>query len=165
MDLRRILRHIVQTRSGLQRRFGAATLGAIERAVHDGEASHDGEVRFAVEGELGTGPLLAGQTPRQRALEVFAQLHVWDTERNNGVLVYLLLADRTVEIVADRGFNGLVADAEWQAVCRVMEADFRAGHFEAGACRGIAAVHALIARHFPARDGGRDELPDRPVLL
>lgn len=165
MDLRRCLRHIVQTRAGLHRRFDAATLAAIERAVHAGETGHDGEVRFAVEGELDLGPLLAGQTPRQRALEVFASLGVWDTERNNGVLVYLLLADRTVEIVADRGFNGRVAEAEWQAVCRAMEADFRAGAFEAGACRGLAAVHALIARHFPARPGGRDELPDRPVLL
>lgn len=165
MDLRRILRHIVQTRAGLHRRFDAATLAAIERAVHEGEGGHDGEVRFAVEGELDFGPLLADQTPRQRALEVFANLGVWDTERNTGVLVYVLLADRTVEVVADRGFNGRVADAEWQAVCRAMEADFRAGQFQAGACRGVIAVHALIARHFPVQPGGRDELPDAPVLL
>jgi hypothetical protein len=165
MKLRRILRHIVQTRAGMRRRFPAATLDAIERAVHGGERGHDGEVRFAIEAELELGALLADETPRQRAIEVFAHLGVWDTERDNGVLVYLLLADRAVEIVADRGFNGRVADDEWSGICRAMEAEFGAGRFEHGACAGVAAVHALIARHFPAVAGGQDELPNRPVLL
>ena len=165
MKIRRLLRHIAQTRFGMHRRFPAATLAAIEAAVHEGERRHDGEVRFAVEAELDLAALWRDQTPRERAVEVFAQLGVWDTERNNGVLIYLLLADRAVEIVADRGFNGRVPPEVWQAICHAIEAECRAGRYEQGARQALAAVHELIARHFPLAAGGRNELSDRPVLL
>jgi uncharacterized membrane protein len=108
-----------------------------------------------------------GNTPRQRALEVFAALGVWDTAANNGVLIYVLLADRDVEIVADRGFNGRVSLDEWQAICIAMDARFQAGDYESGAVECVRRVGEIIARHFPVQPGDRNpnELPNRPTLL
>ena len=160
----RLLRHLGETHWLLKRRFPSQSLDRIEAAIKAAEASHRGEIRFAVEGDLHALAILTGKTPRQRALEVFAALRVWDTEANNGVLIYLLFADRAVEIVADRGFNGLVSAEEWAGVCRAMEADFRGGRFTDGTVRGVAAVGALVARHFPG-DAGRNALGDRPVIL
>jgi uncharacterized membrane protein len=108
--------------------------------------------------------VLAKLPPRERALEVFGLLRVWDTEHNNGVLVYVLLADRDVEIVADRGIHRHVGEAAWQRVCETMEAAFRAGRYEQGALAGIEAISALLAGAFP-RGGGADELPNRPVVI
>jgi uncharacterized membrane protein len=136
---------------------------AIERAIRESEKTHRGQIRFAVEAALDTLPLLRGQTARARAVEVFSHLRVWDTEHNNGVLIYLLLADRDVEILADRGIHGRVSAEAWERVCREMEAAFRAGRFEDGALAGIRAVGALLAQHFPGAGG--HELPDRPVVL
>ncbi|MBS1199811.1 MAG: hypothetical protein H6R27_489 [Proteobacteria bacterium] len=164
--LSRIGRHVLATKRRLRRAFPDATLGRIEQAVHAGESLHDGEVRFAVEPELDWRSLLAGESARARALEIFSLLQVWDTERNNGVLIYVLFADRDVEIVADRGFNGLVAEDEWRAICEAMRDAFARGQYESGAVAGVAAVSALIARSHPASAGrGRNELPDRPVML
>lgn len=165
IDLPRLLRHFFATRRGMRRAFSESTLAAIERAVHDGEALHGGELRFAIETDLDGRALLAGETPRERALEVFSMLRVWDTEANNGVLVYVLFADRDVEIVADRGFRDRVRDADWRAICDAVRGHFARGEFEAGALAGVAAVHEVIVRHFPARRADRDELPDRPALL
>jgi uncharacterized membrane protein len=110
--------------------------------------------------------VLQAVTPRERALEVFGLLRVWDTEDNAGVLVYLLLADRDVEIVADRGVHRRVGSGEWEAVCRGMEAEFRAGRFAEGAGAGIARINALLEAHFPRQAGdAAGELPDRPVIL
>jgi len=162
----RIWRHVLTTRRALCRAFTGAVLGRIEQAVRAGEGLHGGEVRFAVEPELGWPALLAGETSRERALEVFAMLRVWDTELNNGVLIYVMFADRDVEIVADRGFNGRVPEDDWRVVCEAMRRRFARAEYEAGALEGIAAVSALMARHFPAGSAPRrDELPDRPVML
>jgi uncharacterized membrane protein len=162
----RLLRHVLATRGALRRAFPPPVLDRIEAAVHAGEALHDGEVRFAVEAGLDWRTLLAGDRARERALQLFSALRVWDTERNNGVLIYLLFADREVEIVADRGFNGRVDAQEWRELCDGMRERFSRGDFEAGALEGIAAVSRLMALHFPAGAGpGRDELPDRPVML
>jgi uncharacterized membrane protein len=136
---------------------------AIERAIRESERTHRGQICFAVEAALDTLPLLRGQTARERAIEVFSQLRVWDTEHNNGVLIYLLLADRDVEILADRGIHARIGAEAWERVCREMEAAFRAGRFEDGALAGIRAVGALMAQHFPGVGG--HELPDRPVVL
>jgi len=164
--LGRIARHVLATTWSVRRAFPDASLQRIESAVHAGEGLHDGEVRFAVETELAWPALLAGLTARERALEVFAFLRTWDTELNNGVLIYVLFADRDVEIVADRGFNGRVGDEAWQEICDLMRAHFARGEFEAGSLAGIAAVSELMAAHFPAVPGRRrDELPDRPVML
>jgi uncharacterized membrane protein len=167
MDWRRWFRHLFATRKALHRAFPAESLDAIERAVDASELAHSGEIRFAVEGALEPGEIWHGKPPRARALEVFAALGVWDTAENNGVLIYVLLADQDVEIVADRGFNERVTPEEWSAVCERMEREFRAGRFREGAVAGVEDVGRIIARHFPQRPGQRDEdeLPNRPALL
>jgi len=149
----------------VSRAFPAASLAAIDEAIKASEATHSGEIRFAVEGALHTEPLLRGQTARERAIDVFSQLRIWDTERNNGVLIYLLLADRDVEIVADRGIDAKVPPQEWERICRSMEAAFRKAEFEGGVIGGIREVTRHLVEHFPPIDGDRDELPDKPVIL
>ena len=161
----RLCRHLFETRFATRRRFTPGVLDRVEAAVARAEAEHQGELRFVIETDLDAWSILAGKTPRQRALEVFAGLHVWDTEQNNGVLIYVLFADRAVEIVADRGFNGLVTAAEWAEVCRAMQAEFRQGRWEHGALAGVSALALLVARHFPGSGRDGNELPDRPTLL
>jgi uncharacterized membrane protein len=167
MDWKRLFRHAFATRGSLLRAFPDSTLSAIESAVTGTEQLHSGEVRFAIEAALDPSRVWRGHTPRQRALEVFAALGVWDTAANNGVLIYVLLADRDVEIVADRGFNGRVSFDEWQAICVAMDARFRAGDFESGAVECVRRVGEIVARHFPVQPGDRNpnELPNRPTLL
>jgi uncharacterized membrane protein len=137
----------------------------IEAAIAESEKRHGGEVRFAVEAALDPLPLLRRQSARERAVEVFSELGVWDTEANNGVLLYLLLADHDVEIVADRGFNARVPQAEWEAVCRAMEAELRAARYEAGVLEGVRRIGEIMARHFPPRARKREELSNRAALL
>lgn len=163
MNIARMLRHMWMTRWYMQSVFTSRVLDAIEQAVRKAECSHGGEVRFAVEAELSTSELLRDVSSRQRALQVFGELRVWDTEQNNGVLIYVLLADHSVEIVADRGFANRVSDEEWQAVCVEIEQAYRQHDFERGSVLGVELASKLIARHFPAID--RNELPDRPVVL
>ena len=165
MNLKRVMRHLSTGRATVRRAFPHQTLDAIERAIRETEMQHDGQIRFAVEPALELAPLLAGQTARQRAIEVFSRLGVWDTEHNNGVLIYLLLADRDVEIIADRGIHVRLGTEVWEAICREMETAFRSGHFEAGVIAGIHAVGEHLTHHFPARSGKPNEMPDSPVLL
>jgi len=165
MQLIRFLRHLFFLPWWLRTRFPRRTLDAIERAVRESEASHRGEIRFAVEASLALPALLRGTGARDRAMEAFSLLRVWDTAENSGVLIYLLLADHDVEIVADRGISAKVPTEEWQRICGVMEAAFRRGEFEAGVVAGIRAVGELLARHFPAGAEARDELPNRPEIL
>lgn len=165
MDLPRLFRHLAATRWLTRRRFPPELLTRIEQWITDLETRHGGEVRFAVETAYELEELWAGLSPRQRALEVFGLLGVWDTAQNNGVLIYLSMADRDVEIVADRGIAARVPQPEWDSVCRVMEEHFRAGRFAEGAQAGIEAVGSLLARHFPQQSRGRDELPNQPILL
>ncbi|MFL6791024.1 MAG: TPM domain-containing protein [Bradyrhizobium sp.] len=165
MGIRRIGRHLLHHSWRLRRDFPPRVLTAIERAIKAGEATHYGQVRFVVEGALDGAPLFRNQPARERALEVFSQLRIWDTAHNNGVLIYLLLADRDVEIVADRGINAKIGASGWEQICREMEADFRAGNFEPGAIKGIEAVSRELAKHFPAHHGGPNELPDAPAVM
>jgi uncharacterized membrane protein len=167
MDWGRWFRHILATRRELRRAFPLSTLNAIEDEIAASERLHGAEIRFAIEGSLEPHEIRRGKSPRARALEVFAQLGVWDTEANNGVLIYVLLADHDVEIVADRGYNLRVTSNEWTAVCGAMERTFRAGDFAAGALEGVRQVGAILAAHFPPLPGGRDEneLPNRPAVL
>ena len=161
----RFLRHLLALPGAVARAFPADSLSLIENAIRESEKQHDGEIRFAVEAALDPVPLWRGVTARERAIEVFSQLGVWDTERNNGVLIYLLLAERDVEIVADRGFNGKVSAAEWEGVCRRMEAALREGRHAAAVVSGVEALSQIVARHFPPAPAGRNELPDRPARL
>lgn len=161
--LKRFLRHCLMTRFHVERAFPARVMESIEQAIEVAEKKHGGEIRFALERELSTPELLRDVSPRQRALQVFGELGVWDTESNNGVLIYVLLADHDVEIIADRGFVGRVSDAQWSEVCGVIESAYRNGDFERGTLAGIAAASELIAKHFPHTD--KNELPNKPVLL
>ena len=165
MDMKRIARHLMATGWTVNRAFPGDTLAAIDKAIKASEATHRGEIRFVVEGALDTGPLLRGQTARDRAIDVFSQLRVWDTEGNNGVLIYLLLADRDVEIVADRGIDAKVGPREWERICRKMETAFREADFQGGVVGGIREVTRHLAEHFPPIGDDRNELPDRPVVL
>jgi uncharacterized membrane protein len=165
MNLRRFCRHVFATRAGMRKCFTPQALAEIEGAIRDVESRHSGEIRFVVETALDINELLSGLTPRARALEVFSHTRVWDTEANNGVLIYVLLADRDVEILADRGIAARVPPQEWEAICREIEAHYRAGRFAQGSVAGIHSVGKLLARHFPGNRGDANELPDQPVLL
>ncbi|VCJ27941.1 TPM domain-containing protein [Burkholderia pseudomallei] len=165
MDIRRIVRHLLTTHWRVRRVFPRATLTAIGQAIKACDAGHVGEVCFAVEGALHSAHLFRGQSARDRAIEVFSQLRIWDTEYNNGVLIYVLLADRAVEIVADRGVHAKVGSQEWQAICHEMETAFRRGAYCDGAVKGIEAVAAHLKKHYPMIGPSRDELPDVPVVL
>ncbi len=168
MQIKRLIRHVTAPHWRTRMLFPKSTLDAIEAAVGRAESTHAGEIRFAIETSLAPLHVLNDLTPRARALEVFAHLRVWDTEHNNGVLIYVQLADRDVEIVADRGLDGRVSAAEWEGVCRLMEQHFRTGHYQAGAIAGVDAVGTLLARHFPSTAMSakpHNQLPDRPTLL
>jgi uncharacterized membrane protein len=169
MHMRRLLRHAAALHWRTRILFPRTTLDAIRDAIVRAERAHAGEIRFAVETALPPRRVIGEIGPRARALEVFSELRVWDTEHNNGVLIFVLIADRSVEIVADRGFRARVSPAEWEAVCRMMEEHFRAGRIKAGAIAGIDAVGGLLARHFPPAIANqaiaRNELSDQPTLL
>jgi uncharacterized membrane protein len=165
MDIRRVIRHLLMTHWQVIRTFPSKVMDAVEDAIKASESGHVGQIRFAVEGALHTLPLLNGQSPRERAIEVFSQLRIWDTEHNNGALIYLLLADRAVEIVADRGVHAKVPAQEWDKICRDMEASFGKGNYQDGVVAGIQAVTQHLAKHFPIRASVANELPDRPVIL
>jgi uncharacterized membrane protein len=161
----RILRHLVSGRVRLRRAFPPPTLVAIERAIREAEAEHEGEIVFVVEAALDTMALLRGQTARQRALEVFSRMRIWDTERNNGVLLYVLLADRDVEIIADRGIDAHTGAQAWSDVCHEMEESFGRGDYHAGSLAGIRAVARHLRRYFGSSGTRKkNELPDEPSV-
>ena len=150
----------------VRRAFPPATLDAIQHAVAASEHAHRGEICFAVEGGFSAGDLWRSVTPRERALEVFTHLRVWDTRENSGVLVYVQLADHAIEIVADRGLAARIDDAEWQRICAALRERFVAGDHQVGAIEAVAAIGDLLAAHFPAIQGDNpDERPNRPVIL
>ncbi|MGH9697423.1 MAG: TPM domain-containing protein, partial [Bryobacteraceae bacterium] len=149
MGIKRIGKHLIEHRWRVRRIFPPKVLARIERTIKAAEATHSGQVRFVVEGALDGAPLFRGQSARARALDVFSHLRIWDTAHNNGVLIYLLLADRDVEIVADRGIDAKVGNAGWEKICKAMETDFGAGNFESGVTKGIEAVSKQLAAHFP----------------
>jgi uncharacterized membrane protein len=165
MGIKRIGKHLLEHHWRVRRIFPPKVLAAIEQAIKAGEATHSAQIRFVVEGALDGKPLFRDQPARERALDIFSHLRIWDTAHNNGVLIYLLLADRKVEIVADRGIDAKVGAAGWEAICRAMEADFKAGNFESGVINGIAAVSRQLAAHFPKHGAGPNELPDAPVVM
>ena len=165
MNIKCITKHLLLTHWQVNRAFPSDTLAAIDRAIKASETAHAGEVRFAVEGALDGAPLFKGQSARDRAIEIFSQLRIWDTEHNNGVLIYLLLADRDVEIVADREIHAKVGAREWEDICRTMEADFKQANYEDGVVTGIQAVTQHLMKHFPASGDGQNELPEKPVVL
>jgi uncharacterized membrane protein len=165
MGLTRIGKHLIEHHWRVRRVFPQAALDLIEQAIKAGEATHSGQVRFVVEGALDGMPLFKGQSARERALDIFSHLRIWDTAHNNGVLIYLLLADRKVEIVADRGIDAKLGAAGWRKICAVMEADFRSGNFSGGVIKGIQALSRELATSYPKQGAGPNELPDKPVVM
>jgi uncharacterized membrane protein len=165
MDLRSFWRHVAMTPAAARRAFPDSTMDAIAREIAAAEKRHRGEIAFVVEAELTSGQLWRGVSSRERAREVFAQQGVWNTAENNGVLIYVLLAEHRVEIVADRGIDAHVSAGEWRAVCDAMDRAFSERRFEEGAISGVRAVSQLIERHFPDVGEGANQLADRPILM
>jgi len=165
MPFARLMTHLFT--ADARSRFPAPDMARIADTIAQGEARHRAEVCFAVEGALPPGAILRGVPARSRAIDAFGRLRVWDTAANNGVLVYLLLADHRIEIVADRGLSGLVSEAQWRGVCQLMEERLRAGEHADAVIAGLDAVAVLLAEHFPQGDGAldEDELPNAPVFL
>lgn len=163
--MNRYLANLLTTRFSLSRAFPEPVLADIEDAVRRAEATHRAQICFAIETALDVPELVRGVTPRDRAIEAFASLGVWDTAENNGVLIYVLLAEHDIEVVADRGYDGRVGPEEWRGVCDDMRQEFRQGRFREGALKGVEDVSAIIARHFPGPSSAGNELGDRPALL
>jgi len=165
MRFKRLLMHVCTTRLQLNNIFPKESLREIETAIKASEMQHSGELRFAVEAALEPMEVLKGQTPRARALELFSSLRIWDTEHNCGLLIYVLLADHAVEIVADRGIHAKVGEAEWMRICHQIEAAFRKNDFKSGVLAGIEGVTRQLHVHFPRKAADKNELSDRPVVL
>ena len=165
MNLWRLLKHLLLPDWWVQRVFSGSDLAGIGAAVGACEKSHRGELRFVVEGPLPVSALWRGMAPRARAVELFSTLRVWDTAENSGILIYVQLVDRKVEILADRGIAARVPQAAWDAICRDMEASFRRGEWRPGALQAVTRAGELLARHFPAGGTMLNELPDQPLVL
>jgi uncharacterized membrane protein len=165
MNLARCLRHLCAPPWRVGRAFPARTLEAIEQAVEASETRHAGELRVVIEGALHPLAALRGHSGRERAIEIFSALRIWDTAHNSGVLIYLLMADHDIEIIADRGIQSAVGDAEWAALCERLERRFRRSEFGDGMLEAVEAVTQALARHFPPDGNSHNELPDRVVVL
>jgi uncharacterized membrane protein len=166
MDFARIVRHLALPDLAVRRAFPVGASATVEKAVASAEKAHDVELRVVVEGGLPLGLLLRGVGSRERAIELFSQLRVWDTRNNTGMLIYLQFADRQIEIVADRGISARIGQQEWDAACAAISAEFAAGRFQQGVLAGIERIATLLGKHVPPPPpDDRDELPDRPAML
>lgn len=165
MNIQRLTKHLLYSHWHVRRVLPPGTMAAIAAAIRNVEQLHGGEIRFAVESALEPWSVIRGLTPRERAIEVFSKLRVWDTQHNNGVLIFVLLADRAVEIVADRGIHEREGAATWNAICRQIEAAFGRAEYQSGVLVGIEAVARTLGRHFPHQGAHINELPDEPVVL
>jgi uncharacterized membrane protein YgcG len=161
----RVLSHLLKSPSTLHRCFPSHALTAIEEAIEASETKHRAEIRVAVEVALDLGDLWRLRSARERALEVFTELEVWNTAERNGVLIYVLIAERDVEIVADHGLDGRVSNEEWRHVCSLIEPQLAAGRWRDGILVGLEAATALLAREFPAAGRNINEQPNRPAVL
>lgn len=165
--IRRLWRHRWGDEARLRRAIPAALVQRLGQSITASEQRHRGQIRLCVEASLPLSYLWRDATPRERALRLFGKLGVWDTEQNNGVLIYLLVADHAIEIVADRGLNRHVTPQQWQAMVGRMSQAFRAGRFEEGLTQALEEVSALLVQHFPSAadtPAGPNELPDAPIV-
>jgi uncharacterized membrane protein len=164
--LARLLRHRWFDESDTRRAMGPQALERIQQRIAASERAHTGEIRVCVEAGLPLSYLWRGASARERAVSMFGKLRVWDTEANNGVLIYLLLAEHQIEIVADRGIARHAPPGHWESIVNGMRQEFRAGRFEPGLLQAIGAVEALMLQHWPQAEGqaNPNELPDRPHL-
>lgn len=161
----RAARHAVCGAWTVRRHFPPASMQAITAAIAASEGKQDGEIRFAVEARLDGAQLWRGVTSRERALQVFSDLRIWDTAQNNGVLIYLLLAEHKIEIIADRGMDAHVGAEGWRRLCDALRQEFSQGHFETGVIALIQAVGEELKKHYPSTTGDSNELPNSPVVL
>lgn len=174
-SIARFFKHLFSNPWQVRHHFSTQALQHIETAITESETKHTGEIRFVVEAGLHPYEILSKKMPRARGVELFGRLNIWDTENNNGVLIYLLLADRDVEIVADRGIDKHIGYDNWDMICHEMEVLFRRGEFEAGVLLGIEKVNAALEQYFPIADiqnkrkravqRKKNELPDKPLIL
>ena len=162
---KRLMSHFFSTPWSVGKYFSAEAMGNIERAIQQSEKLHSGQICFVVEADLHPFHILRGKTPRQRAIEIFSQFGIWDTECNNGVLIYLMLADRDVEIIADRGIHQYVGNGGWEAICKEMESLFKQQKFEQGALIGIKNIGDVLQQHYPSTGAHENELPNFPFIL
>ena len=165
MNLSRLFTHLRTPDWFARRRFSSADLLAITDAIAGSESRHRGELRMVIEGPLPVNALWHQQTARQRAVELFSELRVWDTADNCGILIYIQLIDRRVEILADRGISACVELGEWEAICRQMESAFGIGQWRGGVISAITRASDLLAQHFPAGADNPNELPDAPLVI
>lgn len=165
VSIRRFFLHLFSGPWLVRSHFSTRAMSNIEKAIEHSERSHSGQICFVVEAGLHPYHVLTGLSPRTRALEVFSGMRVWDTEQNNGVLIYLLMADHDVEIVADRGINQRVPAEIWEQICHDMEQQFADGRFEAGLLHGVERISQLLQQHFPANQNNENELPNQPILI
>ncbi len=165
MNVKRILKHLFYPPWLVKRYFPPATLNKIEAAIAESELTHCAEIRFAVESALELSDLLADKSSFERGVDVFSQLRVWDTEQNNGVLIYLLLADRKIEIIADRGVYKNTRPEQWQQISQIMEKEFRNHRYEQGILTGIQSISRILAKLYPYQQTDTNELSNKPVIL
>ena len=167
MDWSRALRHLASTHRGAHKLFTDETMARLQQAISAGESTHRGEVRLIVESALPLRKIRRGMSTRQRALDLFGTFRVWDTEENNGVLLYINVADRKIEIVADRAAARRIGDPHWQSVAGIAQRAFKEGAFERGIGDALASIHRALAKAFPpdANHERRNELSDAPVVL
>lgn len=167
----RFFNHLVSHTWQVHKRFSASALRNIEQAIKASERTHLGEIRFVVESGLHPIEIIYKKTPKKRALELFGRFNVWDTQHNTGVLIYLLLADRDVEIVADRGIHQQVGNVEWERICHLMELKFKASEFESGVLIGIAEISQHLQKHFnsssddQSKSKNSNEIPNYSIVL
>ena len=162
---KRAIKHLTTTAAAGRRAFPQASLADIQHLIGQGEQIHQAEIRLIVEARLDLDALFKGTTNRQRALDLFAQYGIWDTEDNCGVLIYVNLAEHAVEIVADRNVGRRIATTEWRALCQTMTRGFAAGEFHQSTLAAITALNTLLAKYFPATNAGPNQLPDQTIML
>ena len=164
MVIKRVIQHLLVGPLALRRAFPTTLLNELTSAIQNSEKRHLGEIRFVVEHSLPLYEVIRGLTPRERAIQIFSELRVWDTEANSGVLLYVLLADKDLEIVADRGISNKVTPSIWEEICREVEGKFSKRLFREGALHAIAKLSDVLTKHLPATPGvSRNELEDTVV--
>lgn len=163
--IQRLFKHLFVLPGAVRRYFPSDSMQHIESAIAASESSHMGEIRFVVESNLHIFDIFRRKSAKKRAIDVFSQFHIWDTAQNNGVLIYLLLADRDFEILADRGIHQHVGNQGWEKISHKMEAMFRQGQFEKGVIYGIAQISALLMQHYPVDSENVNELPNTPIII
>ena len=165
MNMSRVFNHLLHPPWLVRYKFPPATLDRIEECIKNSETQHSGEICFAVESSISFFELLQNNSSFEHGIDVFSELRIWDTAQNNGVLILLILADRKVEIVADRGLNEKITEDEWQRICQFMEKSFLQNNFEAGVVEGIHEITQLLTKHYPSKAGTTNELPNKPIII